>query len=65
MGAHIHRTLLAATLVLTAVVAPGAGPSGSAPASDIMPDGWTYRSWCHLGSLLRGEVSAESWADLD
>jgi hypothetical protein len=57
--------LLAAMLVLAPVVVPGAGPSGSAPASDITPDGWTYRSWYHLGNILRGEVSAESWADLD
>jgi hypothetical protein len=42
-----------------------AAPPAPAQASDITTDGWSFKSWYHLGSSLKGEVSAESWVDLD
>jgi hypothetical protein len=52
-------------VLLAAVAALVAAPPASAQASDITPDGWAYKSWYHLGNVLKGEVSAESWVDLD
>lgn len=58
------RRMLLAT-ALAALAAALLAPSATAQTSDVYRDGWASRSWFHLGDPHRGEVSAESWVDLD
>jgi hypothetical protein len=59
----VRRTLLVALLAALAV--PAAASPARAQAGDILTDGWSSRTWHHLGEARRGAVSAESWVDLD
>jgi hypothetical protein len=51
--------LLAALAVLCAA------PALPAQTSDLTTDGWSFKTWYHLGNTGKGAVSAESWVDLD
>ena len=59
----MRRMLLATALAVlaTSLLAPPA----TAQTSDVYRDGWSLKSWYHPGNPHRGEVSAESWVDLD
>jgi len=59
----MRRMLLATALAVlaTSLLAPPA----TAQTGDVYRDGWSLKSWYHPGNPHRGEVSAESWVDLD
>jgi hypothetical protein len=44
---------------------PLAQPPVAAQAGDVVTDGWSAMTWNHLGDPGKGQVSAESWVDLD
>jgi hypothetical protein len=65
----MKRKLLLLVLALSALLVPAsaqASPSDpGAYGPDITPDGWTEKTWAHFGNWTKGEVSAESWTDLN
>jgi hypothetical protein len=57
----MKRKLLILVLALSALLVPAsaqASPSDpGASGPDITPDGWTAKTWAHLGNWTKGEVS--------
>jgi hypothetical protein len=64
----MRRSTFVALVLGLLLIAPTAVASPSDPGAygpDITEDGWKEKTWAHFGNWMKGEVSAESWVDLN